>query len=91
MDIDKLKSYKILSADIRAVGHVNDHLVDGEGKTYDESVDWIRVGWSAENIGFGEFIFQVGVEKVELDSEMMSKEFCLAVFAFLLEKAKVTG
>ncbi len=44
--------------------------------------DIIIIGWSAENIGFGQLtLVQYEEGKFDIDSECMSKEFCNDVLA----------
>jgi hypothetical protein len=48
----------------------------------------LQIGWSAKGIGFGTLTFtDLGDGKFSVDHECMSREFCTAVFAALLDAA----
>ena len=46
------------------------------------------VQWSDKSLGFGEVLFWNNGSKV-IDSECMSKEFCMAIMAKLIDESEI--
>lgn len=47
---------------------------------------YLQIKWVAEGMGFGNLIFAKKEGKLMVDTETMSKEFCMAVLEKFLEK-----
>ena len=58
------------------------HKASGEKYEFDDS---FTIDWVAEGFGFGCLTFLRKGDQLFLDSEMMNKEFCMAVLQKFLE------
>lgn len=79
-----MKPYEILEATITGVGPATE---DPENKVF------VVISWAAKDIGFGEMTIVQHKEggPAAIDGETMSKDFCKAVLAKLIDEAEFIG
>lgn len=78
------KGYEFTSVDVNVFDYeITPEQHDGDFVGHHKG---LVVSWAATGIGFGEITLNIKEDKIEIDSECMSKEFVKALLEFALPK-----